>query len=101
MYLIKEKWAKKQEYQLPFEKQVHGYATSSLSSYLCGNLSETSECILGVKQDGVHTLHKAYVCGQNFTILWFIGYYKYHGLLSVSASTTDGTFLVNSCWFIS
>ena len=94
--MIKEEWAKKQEYQLPFEKQLHGYVTSSLSSHLCENLSETSECILGVKQDGIHTLHKAYMygCGQNLTILWFIGYYKYHGLLSAGAHNNNQSVLL-------
>ena len=60
---------KLQDYTSCHLKQVHGYATSSLSSYLHvhENLSETSECILGVKQSGIHTLHKAYMygCGQN------------------------------------
>ena len=41
--LDKGKVGKKQQYQLLFEKQLHGYATSSLSSHLhvCENLSET------------------------------------------------------------
>ena len=44
-----------------------------------------------------HTCMGVVKTPHNFVVHWL---YKYRELLSVSAFTTDCTFLVSSCWFV-